>query len=489
MASLPSSDSTASFWHTEPSEFLLGHRTTPDLPPESDIVIIGSGITGASAARFLAEDERAKDLSIVMLDAREACWCATGRNGGHCQPLLFDSTPDVAAFELRNCNTVKSYIQEHDVPCEWRSLTGCRTFWTEALAKAAADDVRDLKRDAPELGKEVTVIDDEEELRKHRVNGAPGATLTACAGTLWPYKLIAFILEKLIKSGRLNLQTKTSVTKIEPCTQNTKGLATGSKQILHTPRGIIKTRHVILATNAYTSHLLPQLDDLIVPERGVMTALIPPVGSQRLENSYGFVGALGGNPIHDDYLSQRPFSNVPNPTGHLMFGGGHVGKKLNMIGETDDSILDEGSTKYLREALLKLLNLGGETAEIKELKATHQWSGIWGTLKDHHPWVGAVPDRPGVWLAGGYSGHGMPNATLCGKAVVEMVLAQECGVAVDEIQNKLVTDGNLPKAYVITQERIERCKFIDSVQVQDEKGIVGIRSIDAMIQAQRNNKL
>lgn len=268
--------------------------------------------------------------------------------------------------------------------------------------------MRDLKRDAPELGKEVTVIDDEGELREHRVNGAPGATLTACAGTLWPYKLIAFILERLIKEGRLNLQTKTPVTKIEPCADNAKGLAAGLKQILHTPRGTIKTRHVILATNAYTSHLLPQFADLIVPERGVMTALVPPVGSKRLENSYGFVGALGGNPIHDDYLSQRPISDVPNPAGHLMFGGGHAGKKLNMIGETDDSILDEGSTKYLREALLKLLNLGGETADLKELKATHQWSGIWGTSKDHHPWVGAVPDNPGVWLAGGYSGTYFP---------------------------------------------------------------------------------
>lgn len=79
MASLPTSDSTTSFWHSEPSEFLLGHRTTPDLPAEVDIVIVGSGITGASAARFLAEDPRAKGRSIVMLDAREACWCATGR--------------------------------------------------------------------------------------------------------------------------------------------------------------------------------------------------------------------------------------------------------------------------------------------------------------------------------------------------------------------------------------------------------------------------
>lgn len=79
MAGLPSEKSTASFWHSEPSEFLLGHRTTPNLPPTADIVIVGSGITGASAARFLAEDARAKDLSIVMLEAREACWGATGR--------------------------------------------------------------------------------------------------------------------------------------------------------------------------------------------------------------------------------------------------------------------------------------------------------------------------------------------------------------------------------------------------------------------------
>lgn len=79
MASLPTAESTTSFWHSEPSEFLLDHRTTSDLPTEAEIVIVGSGITGSSAARYLAEDPRAKGMSIVMLDAREACWCATGR--------------------------------------------------------------------------------------------------------------------------------------------------------------------------------------------------------------------------------------------------------------------------------------------------------------------------------------------------------------------------------------------------------------------------
>ena len=83
----------------------------------------------------------------------------------------------------------------------------------------------------------------------------------------------------------------------------------------------------------------------------------------------------------------------------------------------------------------------------------------------------------------------MPNATLCGKAVVEMILAQESGVAIHEVRDKLITNGDLPQAYVISQERMERCKHMDSVQVQEQKGIVGIRSIDEMIQAQKSLKL
>jgi hypothetical protein len=78
-ATLPTPTSTNSFWHSEPNQFLLGHRTTEDLPAEADVVIVGSGITGTSAARYLSEDERAKGKTVVLLEAREACWGATGR--------------------------------------------------------------------------------------------------------------------------------------------------------------------------------------------------------------------------------------------------------------------------------------------------------------------------------------------------------------------------------------------------------------------------
>lgn len=74
-AQLPTPESTHSFWHTQPSEALLGHRTTSVLPPTADIVVIGSGITGAFAARELVAGGR----RVLMLEAREACWGATGR--------------------------------------------------------------------------------------------------------------------------------------------------------------------------------------------------------------------------------------------------------------------------------------------------------------------------------------------------------------------------------------------------------------------------
>lgn len=82
-ASLPTANSTKSFWHSDPSKILIGHRTTSALPRQADVVIIGSGISGSSAAYFLKQDDRGKDLDIVMLEAREACWGATGRVSHH----------------------------------------------------------------------------------------------------------------------------------------------------------------------------------------------------------------------------------------------------------------------------------------------------------------------------------------------------------------------------------------------------------------------
>lgn len=96
-APLPTPESTASYWHKEPSKILLNHRTTEDLPPVVDVVVVGSGIVGAFAAWRLLQYAQDNGLSgarsnvqnVLMLEAREACWGATGRVGS----VLFPSGP------------------------------------------------------------------------------------------------------------------------------------------------------------------------------------------------------------------------------------------------------------------------------------------------------------------------------------------------------------------------------------------------------------
>jgi hypothetical protein len=77
--SLPSPNPTSSLWHVNP--VLQGHRTTETLPSYAEYIIVGSGITGTSALRYLVES--GVSSQILMLEAREACWGATGRVSPH----------------------------------------------------------------------------------------------------------------------------------------------------------------------------------------------------------------------------------------------------------------------------------------------------------------------------------------------------------------------------------------------------------------------
>lgn len=358
-------------------------------------------------------------------------------------------------------DAVRSYIKQNDVPCEWRDVAGCRTFWTKRAFAEAEQEIAAL---SPDIRSRVTILQGKEDLRKNRVNPeCVGATLTQGAASLWPYKLVTFILTKLVKEGRINLQTTTPVTTIES--------EPSGRHTLHTPRGSISSSTVILATNGYTSALLPHFADLIVPVRGEMSALFPPPSSTIIPNSYGMVGALGQPENADDYLVQRPYSGVPNPAGHLMFGGGRGAGNLPTVGVSDDTIIDEGSAQYLRASLLKILELDGDTEGLKALKAAAQWTGIMGYSRDDHPWVGQVPDRSGLWLSGGYTGHGMPNGTLCGKAVVDMVLGTQHGEELATLQESMVQKGDIPKSYLLSRERIEKARTMLTVKEQDERGV------------------
>ena len=70
----------------------------------------------------------------------------------------------------------------------------------------------------------------------------------------------------------------------------------------------------------------------------------------------------------------------------------------------------------------------------------------------------------------------MPNGSLCGKALVEMILGEESGAPPEYVSERLVRTGNLPQAYLITRERMDRAKAMDSVTAQEEAGGWGLAS-------------
>ena len=73
---LPVPNPTRSFWHDVLSP--IARHVPETLPVYVDVVVIGSGITGASTARTLLR-EGPDDLKVLMIEARDACSGATGR--------------------------------------------------------------------------------------------------------------------------------------------------------------------------------------------------------------------------------------------------------------------------------------------------------------------------------------------------------------------------------------------------------------------------
>jgi hypothetical protein len=78
----PVPNSTIPFWRTE-LHALDSHRSTAELPRSCDIAIIGAGFTGVAVVHHLLGGEEGRDAGegIVILEAREACSGASGRNG------------------------------------------------------------------------------------------------------------------------------------------------------------------------------------------------------------------------------------------------------------------------------------------------------------------------------------------------------------------------------------------------------------------------
>ncbi len=177
-----------------------------------------------------------------------------------------------------------------------------------------------------------------------------------------------------------------SVQHVEP--------AGGSDVVVHADAGDCRAGAVVLATNAYTSALAATV--AIAPVRAQMLATAPErqrVAARATYSNFGY-----------RYWRQRD-------DGRVLLGGWR-----------DTAVADEVGTEATpTPAVQRHLDMHlaemGVTAPV-----THRWAGIMGFSPDELPLVGAVDGMPGVYVCGGYTGHGMGFAVHAARALVAHVV-------------------------------------------------------------------
>ncbi|KAJ7181107.1 FAD dependent oxidoreductase-domain-containing protein [Mycena filopes] len=440
-ADLPHPDPTHSFWtHSPGANPLAGEGSTGALTDEADVCIIGSGITGVSAAYHLANaiadgtfpaPSEDTQLRAVILEARDFCSGATGRNGGNLTPYEFGGFRKVEARFGRE-DALRHYAIEHYSATEMARIA--RTAgWDEAvdLVEGGHMDVvltEELLKEgradfeaALAAGKTVnsTWLDREE---MNSTYGTYNWGVRSPGYNVWPLKFVTqlFLQTRKITPGLdLRLHTRTPVTSVVPLTSEDSA----RRWELTTPRGAVQCSYVLHATNGYASHLLPHMAGTgfssIIPVRGQVLAMRAAAPLSAL-STISWAGASG-------YWFPRPVTDA-DPDAHplVILGGARdtAGPPFEM-GVTDDSVVNGVVGGVLRGFLATMFP--GLYAPKREPEA--EWTGIMGYTALEIPFVGeVVSDAEDKWagqfIAAGYHGHGMPRAFGCAEVVVQMIAAE-----------------------------------------------------------------
>ncbi|KAF1967608.1 DAO-domain-containing protein [Bimuria novae-zelandiae CBS 107.79] len=426
---------------------LLDHRTTEHLPQQADTVIIGSGISGTLIAKHHLETWPGK--SVVVLEAREFCSGATGRNAGHCKPNQWrhfakfekaygrEQAIKIMQNEATTWRALVAYVQEHNVDCD---------LWVgDTYDVPLDDDVAKVAKACFErykaLGGKVDHIrvtrDPAEAAKISRIKNAK-ACYAWKASTLQPWKLTAHIMRQNLKSG-VNLQTHTQakIVSVDPSGRR--------KWVVLTLRGEIACDTVVHATNAYSAALEPSLRGVITPKPHMCNKVVPPrtmSGSKALQNSYGVL-------LPDSGI----FSINPRCTadGVIMFGGSNPGQKEldRWVEQHPENCINDGLSRVenVTECVREFVESNFECWKGAEMSPgegfDYSWSGIIGLSADGVPFVGELPGKPGQWICAGHHGHGMARIFTAAPGLVKLMDGETWDAT------------GLPQVYQMTPERLQ----------------------------------
>ncbi|KAH7036807.1 FAD dependent oxidoreductase [Macrophomina phaseolina] len=445
----PVPNPTQSYWRTPPHP-LDSLRSTPSLPATCDIVIIGAGLAGVSALYHLLHTA-SQNPSILLLDARQACSGATGRNGGHVKTkfrtLLSISArfgpaaaSAFASFVAAQTAALKHVVEQEDglaAECEFELRRTYDVFTQEEDAQWAEDEWRRVLERGDAWARDMDFVAPAWAERVTGVRGARAA-VSGPACSFWPYRLVMGLLGRVVARWgpeRVNVQMETPVARVERAGED-------GWCAVRTARGVVRARKVVFATNAYTAGLVGRYHGVITPYKGTAAHLAASEGREpvfpHLSHTYNLEFGI-------DRLERVDYLN-PRPDGGIVVGGGkwlYEEQRELWDNTVDDATLIKPvmDAKYFEGYMQR--NFRGW--EDSGTKAERVWTGIQGRTPDGMPHVGKVPGEQNQWILAGFNGGGNALIFLSAKGVARMVL--------DDIPFE-ETDTGIPAMFKTTEKRL-----------------------------------
>jgi glycine/D-amino acid oxidase-like deaminating enzyme len=384
---------TVSFWQEDfprPADLPVS-----PLPEQVDVLVVGGGYTGLSAARTLATG----GVTVAVLEQREIGGGASSVNGGQAGGGLKEGPQELVdkfgrelglelwQASLEAVRFMEQLIELERIECDYepRGIV--------ALAYRPAHYERMVRRVdwmARELNYHRRLIPPEQLRSEIGSDVFFGGSLDEGWGGLHPAKYVYGLARAAARAGALLCEQIEVLSIRRQAGQDSFHVTTSG--------GELKSRQVLIATNGYTGSLAPQLRRRVFPVGSYMVTTEPlsPALQQEISPQ--------GRMFYDSKWFLNYFRLTPD--GRLAMGG-----RNNLSPDLD--VVE--SAHFLQQAILRIF------PQLKGVPLTHTWSGRLGLTFDLLPHLGRIE---GLYYALGYSGHGVSIGTYVGHQAAQWMSGQ-----------------------------------------------------------------
>lgn len=207
---VPITNASTPFWAI-PRSPLASHGSTDPLPAKVDVLVIGSGISGTSFAReFLGSCD--PKCTVAMLDAREVCYGATGRNGGHITPPLYqdldvlekivgtEHAKEILRFRRAHFPALMEVAREEGLTdATLRKVEMREVFFEQSLYEEMRQKLERYIELVPEERGEFEAACGPDIAEKLGLTDRVYGAITTYGGAVHPYRFVTAILARLLK--------------------------------------------------------------------------------------------------------------------------------------------------------------------------------------------------------------------------------------------------------------------------------------------------